>query len=83
MDVVGTATRELKLEINQLGDRATVSYGLQKSPGNRPDKHARPYLRVANVQRRYLDLREIKTIDVPDVDMLKYRLVSRHCSNVG
>jgi type I restriction enzyme S subunit len=53
----------------QLGDIAAVSYGLQKCPANRPRKHPRPYLRVANVQRGYLDLREIKTIDVPDPDM--------------
>ncbi len=61
----------------QLGDIAAVSYGLQKCPANRPGKHARPYLRVANVQRGYLDLREIKTIDVSDADMPKYRLEER------
>ena len=67
---------ESKFEIVQLGDIATVSYGLQKCPGNRPGQHARPYLRVANVQRGYLDLREIKTIDVPDTEMPRYRLES-------
>ena len=51
-----------------------MSYGLQKCPTNRPDKHARPYLRVANVQRGYLDLREIKMINVPDEQMDVYRL---------
>ncbi len=58
-----------------LEDVAKVSYGLQKCPRNRPDKHARPYLRVANVQRGYLDLREVKTINVPDGEMPKYALV--------
>lgn len=58
----------------RLGEVARVSYGLQKSPANRPEKHARPYLRVANVQRGVLDLREIKMIDVPDDDMPKYSL---------
>jgi type I restriction enzyme S subunit len=53
---------------------AAVSYGIQKSPANRPGKHARPYLRVANVQRGALDLREIKYIDVPDSDMPAFRL---------
>lgn len=72
--LLGDAPPESKFEIVQLGDIATVSYGLQKCPGNRPGKHARPYLRVANVQRSYLDLREIKTINVPDADMPKYRL---------
>jgi type I restriction enzyme, S subunit len=72
--LLGDAPPESRFEIVQLGDIATVSYGLQKCPSNRPDKHARPYLRVANVQRNYLDLREIKTINVPDTDMPKYRL---------
>jgi type I restriction enzyme, S subunit len=52
-----------------------VSYGLQKSPANRPGKHPRPYLRVANVQRGVLDLTEIKYMDVPDDDMPKLRLI--------
>jgi len=72
--LLGDAPPESKFEIVQLGDIATVSYGLQKCPGNRPGKHARPYLRVANVQRGHLDLREIKTINVTDADMPKYRL---------
>ena len=53
-----------------------VKYGLQKSPGNRPTSHPRPYLRVANAQRRRLDLGSIKSIDVPDEDMPRYRLAS-------
>jgi type I restriction enzyme S subunit len=72
--LLGDAPPESKFEIVQLGGIATVSYGLQKCPANRPDKHPRPYLRVANVQRGYLDLRRIKTINVPDADMSKYRL---------
>jgi len=72
--LLGNAPPESKYEIVPLGDIATVSYGLQKCPTNRPDKHARPYLRVANVQRGYLDLRKIKMINVPDADMPKYRL---------
>jgi len=72
--LLGDTPPESKFEIVQLGDIATVSYGLQKCPTNRPDKHARPYLRVANVQRGYLDLREIKTINVPDEQMDAYRL---------
>lgn len=57
-----------------LGQLARVSYGIQKCPANRPAEHARPYLRVANVQRGMLDLREIKYIDVFDKDMPKLRL---------
>ncbi len=57
-----------------LGDVASVSYGIQKSPANRPNQHARPYLRVANVRKGYLDLSEIKEINVPDEEMDAYRL---------
>lgn len=60
--------------IVELSSVATVSYGLQKSPANRPGLHARPYLRVANVQRGRLALDEIKTINVPDADMPSLRL---------
>lgn len=60
--------------IVELGTVAAVSYGLQKSPANRPGTHARPYLRVANVQRGRLVLDEIKTINVPDADMASLRL---------
>lgn len=60
--------------IVELGSVATVSYGLQKSPANRPGAHARPYLRVANVQRGRLVLDEIKTINVPDAEMANLRL---------
>lgn len=57
-----------------LGQIGKVSYGIQKCPANRPGTHARPYLRVANVQRGVLDLREIKYINVPDEEMPKLRL---------
>ncbi|WP_299315007.1 restriction endonuclease subunit S [uncultured Halomonas sp.] len=57
-----------------LGQRGKVSYGIQKCPANRPAVHARPYLRVANVQRGVLDLSEIKYINVPDEEMPKLRL---------
>ena len=57
-----------------LGTVGKVTYGIQKCPANRPGTHARPYLRVANVQRNALDLREIKYINVPDEEMPKLRL---------
>lgn len=43
---------------------------------NRKSPTARtvPYLRVANVQRGYLDLSEIKTIEAPDADIKDLRL---------
>ncbi len=66
--------KEPEFPIVELGTVGKVSYGLQKSPANRPGTHPRPYLRVANVQRSRLDLGEIKMINVPDEDMIKYRL---------
>ncbi|MHC4744758.1 MAG: restriction endonuclease subunit S, partial [Planctomycetota bacterium] len=63
-----------KYPVTTLGEIATVSYGIQKCPANRPAKHARPYLRVANVQRGELDLSEIKRINVPDCEMPGLRL---------
>jgi type I restriction enzyme S subunit len=57
-----------------LGEVAAVSYGIQKCPTNRPGLHPRPYLRVANVQRGELDLREIKYLEVSDAELPTYRL---------
>lgn len=53
-----------RFPVTTLGKVAAVSYGIQKSPLNRPGSHPRPYLRVANVQRGELDLREMKLINV-------------------
>ena len=63
-----------KYPTSPLSSVGKVSYGLQKSPANRPTSHARPYLAVVNVQRWRLDLNKIKMISVPDEDMPKYRL---------
>jgi len=57
-----------------LGSIALVTYGIQKCPENRPGKLARPYLRVANVQRGELDLQEIKTIEVSDIEFKNLKL---------
>jgi type I restriction enzyme S subunit len=62
-----------KFPVASLGDVATVSYGIQKCPANRPGQHPRPYLRVANVQRGEMDLKEIKYIDVPDKEFANLR----------
>ncbi|WP_086479310.1 restriction endonuclease subunit S [Oceanospirillum sanctuarii] len=40
--------------------------GVAKGSKNKGDTVLRPYLRVANVQRGFLDLEEIKDIDVPE-----------------
>ncbi len=65
-----------KHPVATLGDVAAVSYGIQKCPANRPGQHARPYLRVANVQRGELDLREMKYINVSDKEMPGLRVES-------
>ena len=63
-----------RYSVHSLGDLALVFYGIQKSPENRPGSNARPYLRVANVQRGQLDLSEIKYIEVSDAEMEALRL---------
>lgn len=74
-DLTPTAATSAKWPMVALSSVGKVSYGLQKSPANRPGKHSRPYLRVANVQRGILDLAEMKYMDVPDEDMPKLRLM--------
>jgi type I restriction enzyme, S subunit len=68
---------ESKFPVRLLGEEplSAVSYGLQVSPLSRPGAHARPYLRVANVQDGYLDLKKIKKIEVPPDLFPQYRLV--------
>lgn len=70
----GTDLHAGTFPVKTLGEIATVSYGIQKSPANRPGKHARPYLRVANVQAGRLDLSEIKYLEVPDDTLETFRL---------
>jgi type I restriction enzyme, S subunit len=71
----GALIMQSKWPIVSVSEIGRVSYGMQKHPGNRPGASARPYLRVANVQRNRLDLSEIKFIDVPESDMERYRLM--------
>jgi len=66
--------KQSKYEVKNLADVALVTYGIQKCPGNRPGNFARPYLRVANVQKGKLDLREVKTIEVTDKEFEALRL---------
>jgi type I restriction enzyme S subunit len=58
-------------------DIADVAYGVTKGPGNRSSRYPRPYLRVANVQDGFLDLSEVKTIDVPPERLASYRLQAK------
>ena len=73
-ELLGNSQPESSFDFVTLEDIANVTYGIQKCPANRPGTHARPYLRVANVQRGGLDLEEIKYINVPDREMKRLRL---------
>ncbi len=73
-ELLGNSQPESSFDFVTLEDIGSVTYGLQKCPSNRPGKHARPYLRVANVRRGGLDLEEIKYINVPDREMKRLRL---------
>ncbi len=75
-ELLGNSQPESSFDFVTLEDIANVTYGIQKCPANRPGTHARPYLRVANVRRGSLDLREIKRINVPDREMKQLRLES-------
>jgi type I restriction enzyme S subunit len=66
----GSKWREIRLS-----EVAEVVYGLQKHPGNRPGLNARPYLRVANVQRGKIDITEMKFIDVDDTIFRRLNLI--------
>ncbi|TAY71243.1 restriction endonuclease subunit S [Rhizobium leguminosarum] len=50
----------------QLGEIADIKSGITLGKKRKPDEHLLelPYLRVANVQRGWLDLREMKTVEV-------------------
>ena len=60
-----------------LGSIASVTGGVAKSGSRVANSPVRevPYLRVANVQRGYLDLSEIKTILATDKDIADLRLM--------
>ncbi len=60
----------------QLVDIADLKGGVQKGARLRPGEPTRevPYLRVANVQRGWLDLSEIKTLVVPESKIAELQL---------
>ena len=53
---------------------AEVQGGIQKQPMRRPAVNHYPFLRVANVMRGHLDLREIHEIELFDGELEKFRL---------
>jgi type I restriction enzyme S subunit len=57
-----------------VGDVAEVSGGITKNPKRVPRHNARPFLRVANVMRDQLDLREVHQIEVFPGELERLRL---------
>uniref|UniRef100_UPI001C8F43FB restriction endonuclease subunit S n=1 Tax=Enterococcus faecalis TaxID=1351 RepID=UPI001C8F43FB len=55
-------------KIQLIGDVAEVKYGLTINAKRRMIEEQRPYLRVANVQRFYMDLTEVKNIGTNNKD---------------
>jgi len=60
----------------KIEDMCEIRGGLQKSPKRTPKANPRPYLRVANVQRGYLDLQDIAYFEVSDPELERYRLLA-------
>jgi restriction endonuclease S subunit len=63
-------------EWSSLGEVAHVTGGLTKGKKRNPGDRLRavPYLRVANVQRGFLDLDEVKEIEATDTEISQLRL---------
>ena len=57
-----------------MGDLALIRGGIQKQPKRAPKDNAYPYLRVANVLRGRLDLRELHEFELFDDELETYRL---------
>jgi type I restriction enzyme, S subunit len=65
-DVFGDYEYPISWASARLGEIASIEGGLTKDRKKQSSEYVEvPYLRVANVQRGYLDLSEIKTIRVP------------------
>lgn len=58
----------------QLGNIASVSGGIQKTPSRTPSSFHRPFLTVRNVQRGRLDLSDIERFEVTLIELARYRL---------
>jgi type I restriction enzyme S subunit len=58
----------------RLKDVADIRGGIQKQPMRAPRKNAYPYLRVANVMRGALDIREVQKMELYGNELETYRL---------
>jgi type I restriction enzyme, S subunit len=62
------------MEFYELDDLATIQSGITKSPPKDTDLIAVPYIRTANVQAGYLDLKEIKELKVTEEQRARHLL---------
>lgn len=60
----------------KIGEFCTVQGGIQKTPLRRPVSQHFPYLRVANVQRGRIDIRELERYELSLNELEKWRLNS-------
>ena len=71
----GTSILPARWRSCRLRDIATIRTGISKSEERKFQRpFVVPYLRVANVQDGYLDLKEIKTITIEETQIDRYRL---------
>ena len=61
----------IRASFDQIGE---TQGGVQKSPTRKPIRHHFPYLRVANVHRGVLDLRELKRLELSNEEIDRLRL---------
>ncbi|MCW5939190.1 MAG: restriction endonuclease subunit S [Fimbriimonadaceae bacterium] len=59
-----------------IGNIAAIRGGIQKQPHRAPKSNAYPYLRVANVLRNRLDLRDLSLFELAPGELETYRLES-------
>ena len=58
-----------------LGDISEIQGGIQKSPSRKPTRDHYPYLRVANVHRGSLDLRDLHRFELTSEELDRLRLM--------
>ena len=80
LDMFGDPATNLKgWEMTTVGRIGSVQGGLQVTSKRRSLPIERPYLRVANVFRGYLDLNEVKTIRLTESEVLR---TSLYCEDI-
>lgn len=57
-----------------LDEVASIQGGIQKQPKRAPKEHPHPFLRVANVTAKGLDLADVHSVEIFDGELERYRL---------